>query len=168
MHYLTSKCLNANSELTGMPTPEISLSLCFLAGYGQGVTSLDRGLSSSFNVVILQSCFSPDTFLCRLPWSIWPTSALLGANPPLHNCSLGAKGYCPHFCGLLPAVFLTKTLLHLQTLSVLLHSLPPRHFTCFLPSTAHLCSSASRRDRGWVLGERSSRGVSSLARPVIW
>lgn len=58
----------------------------------------ERGLSSFFNMVMLQRCFSPDAFLCRLPWSIRPTSMLLGANPPLHNCSLGAKGYCPYFC----------------------------------------------------------------------
>ena len=103
----------------------------------------ERGLSSLFNTIILQICFSTDAFPCRLPRSIW---LLLRANSPLHKCFLRAKGYL-HFCGLLPAVFLWKTFLSLQTLLPLVHSLLPHHFTCFLPFAACLCLA----EMGWVV-----------------
>lgn len=74
-------------------------------------------------------------FHTGFPRSIW---LLLRSNPPLHICSLRAKGYHCHSCGLLPAVFLWKTFLFLQTIIFSPQpSTPSRHllspFCCFLP-----------------------------------
>lgn len=117
-------------------------------------------------MIIPQSCFSPDAFPCRLLRSIWPASTLLGANPPLHNCSLGAKGYHPHSCWLLPAIFLWKSLLYFQTLLLLLRRLPPDHFTSLLLLTCALQCLTEEQQRGELLCQASNVVVIGRAQPT--
>lgn len=97
-------------------------------------------------------------FHTGLPKSIW---ILLRSDPPLHKCFLRAKGYHCHFCGLLPAVFLWKTFLFLQT--IIFSPQPSGHllslFCCFLPFAP--CAA-----QGW---ERSGHGRSWFVRWVtLW
>lgn len=104
-------------------------------------------MSSFFGVIILQICFSPDAFPHRLPEEHLA---------PLHKCFLRAKGYHCHFCGLLLAVFLWKTLLSLQTI---IFSPQPSTASCHLLSP--FCSLCCTK-LGWVVVCRRGVGMGEV------
>lgn len=100
-------------------------------------------------------------FHTGFPRSIW---LLLRSNPPLHKCFLRAKGYHCHFCGLLPAGFLWKTLLSLQTLIF-----SPQPSTTSRHLLSPFCSLCCTKIRvGCGLWERSRHGRSWFVRWVTW
>lgn len=98
MHYLTSKCLNTSSELTGMSTPETSLSL-FPCALGQVVTSLDEQwlawMKEDCPLSLTWSCckgaFHPMLFCAGFHGASDPRACFLELILPFTTAHLGQK-----------------------------------------------------------------------------